>query len=255
MSKQIVKKILDHPDKDEIISKLVIGISGSDIKDWLEAKYPNDSRLVLSERSLKLFNDNYLDIYQTIKEDLQKVQQNQNNKQIGIEEELQLTLQNNSAYKNHLTKLAKKEVDIKEIITNMVLAIETRASQVFDSIQEDPRNINTRMDRILIEWFDTLGNILEKYHKIVNEAPDQIVQHNFTVQVVDQHINVIQETIKEVLSNFDVEVSLHFMEVLNEKLQKVKMANNLPVSADTRLMEAKLLNESIQLKIDQDGNK
>ena len=63
-----------------------------------------------------------------------------------------------------MIELAGKEVDIKSMITNMIVAIESRAAQVFDTIQEDPRNMRT--DRILIEWFDTLGNILEKYHNV-----------------------------------------------------------------------------------------
>jgi len=43
MNKNALKKILEHPDKDEIISKLVIGITPKDIHDWLSAKYINAS--------------------------------------------------------------------------------------------------------------------------------------------------------------------------------------------------------------------
>ena len=65
MSKAALKKILDHPDKDEIISKLVIGQSSKDVHDWLESKYTNvsEAKFVVSEKSLTSFQSNYLDIY------------------------------------------------------------------------------------------------------------------------------------------------------------------------------------------------
>ena len=57
MNKPAYKKILDHPDRDEIISKLVIGISSNDIHDWLQAKYTNvnEAKFVLSEKLIKSF--------------------------------------------------------------------------------------------------------------------------------------------------------------------------------------------------------
>ena len=60
-----LKKILDHPDLEEIISKLLIGISSKDIHSWLKSKYTNvsESKFVISEKALISFQDNYLDLY------------------------------------------------------------------------------------------------------------------------------------------------------------------------------------------------
>lgn len=248
MSKSNLDKILNHIDKEEIISKLILGVSAKDISEWLEAKYTNASerKYVLSEKMIKNFQDNYLDLYTHIKEDLLKSKQNL---QLSPEEQIELSVKNNKAYKEKMLELAGKEIDIKTMITNMILAIETRAAQVFDAIQEDPRN--TRTDRILIEWFDTLGNILEKYHKLVNGAPDQIIQHNVKLQVVDQHVNVFYDVIKEVLSQIDVETSLYFMEVFNEKISKLKAPDKDISNPELRLAEAKILNESINNKLNE----
>lgn len=248
MNKSNLDKILNHIDREEIISKLIIGISAKDIHEWLEAKYTNASerKYVLTEKIIKNFQDNYLDLYSYIKEDILKTKQNL---QLSPEEQLELSVKNNKNYKEKMLELAGKEIDIKSMITNMIVAIETRAAQVFDTIQEDPRNMRT--DRILIEWFDTLGNILEKYHKLVNGAPDQVIQHNVTLQVVDQHINVFYEVIKEVLSQMDVETSLYFMEVFNEKISRLKAPDKENVTTDLRLAEAKILNENINNKLNE----
>jgi hypothetical protein len=151
-----------------------------------------------------------------------------------------------------MLELAGKELDIRQIITNLCVAIEMRLAQVFDEIQEDPRNINTRVDRLLIDYTEALGNILEKYYKFTEEPAGQVIQHNVTLQVVDQHISVFHDVIKEILSQMDLETSLYFMEVFNEKMAKLKLPSEKEaVSTETRLAEAKLLNETISKKINE----
>ena len=219
MNKNALKKILDHPDKDEIISKLVIGISSQDIYEWLKAKYTNvsEAKFVVAEKSIKSFQDNYLDIYTVIQEDMSK---SKTALASSTEDQLVLSIQHNPTYKNKMLELAGKELDIRQIVTNLCVAIESRLAQVFDAIQEDPANINTRVDRLLIDYAEVLGNILEKYYKFTEVPVNQTVQHNVTLQVVDQHISVFHDVIREVLSQMDLETSLYFIEVFNDLCAK-----------------------------------
>jgi hypothetical protein len=252
MNKTSLEKILQHPDKDEIISKLIIGISPKTITEWLKGKYTNvdESKFVISEKTIKSFKDNYLDIYKILKEDFDKTK---NALATNAEDQLMLSVQNNPTYKNKMIELASQEIDIKKMLANMIIAIETRAAQIFDSIQEDPRNINSRNDRVLREWFDTLGANLERFHKLVNGAPDQIIQHNITLQAVDQHISVFHDVIRDVLSKMDLESSMYFMELFNERMSKLKQPDTNNMSTEERLVEAKILNETITKKINETG--
>lgn len=251
MNKNALKKIIDHPDKDEIISKLVIGVSAHDVHEWLQVKYTNISEIkfVISEKSIKSFQENYLDIYNLIQEDIAK-------SKVAVatntQEDLTLAVQNNSAYKSKMMELASKEIDVRKIIANLCVAIETRLAQVFDEIQSDPRNINTRIDRLLIEYTDTLGNILEKYYKFTEAPTNNVVQHNVTLQVVDQHISVFHDVIRDVLSQMDLQTSLYFMEVFHKKMESLKNPDkdNL-LNTDMKLAEAKLLNETITQKLNE----
>jgi hypothetical protein len=250
MNKNALRKILDHPDKDEIISKLVLGIPTKDVHEWLKGKYTNVSEIkfVIPEKSIKSFQDNYLDLYSMIQEDLVK---SRTAIATSTEDDLQLNIKNLPAYKSIMLKSAEEELDIRQIIKRMVVGLETRFSQVFDEIQEDPRNINTRIDRLMIEYAEVLGGLLEKCYKFT-EVPiaNQVVQHNVTLQVVDQHISVFYDVIKEVLSQMDLETSLYFMEVFNEKMTKLKAPDKeTGTSSEMRLVEAKLLNETINKKI------
>lgn len=251
MNKSSLNKILHHPDKDEIISKLVIGISSKDINEWLSSKYTNvnESKFVISEKSLKSFQSNYLDIYNLIQEDISKSKSALTN---ATEDELVLSVQNNPTYKNKMLELAGKEIDIRHIVANLCVAIESRLAQVFDTIQEDPRNINTKVDRLLIDYAEVLGNVLEKYYKFTEEPANQTIEHKVTLQVVDQHISVFHDVIKEVLSQMDLETSLYFMEVFNEKMAKLKPPSEKDIpNTDARLVEAKLLNETINKKLNE----
>ena len=251
MNKTALRKILDHPDKDEIISKLVIGISSKDIHDWLKVKYTNVSEIkfVIAEKSIKSFQYNYLDIYNMINADLAK---SKSALAASTEDQLALSVQNNPTYKSKMLELAGKELDIRQIITNLCVAIESRLAQVFDEIQEDPRNINTRVDRLLIDYAEVLGNILEKYYKFTEVPVNQTVEHKVTLQVVDQHISVFHDVIRKVLSQMDLETSLYFMEVFNEEFSKLKLpAEKDGPNTEVRLAEAKLLSETINKKINE----
>lgn len=251
MNKTALKKILEHPDKEEIISKLIIGIPPKDINEWLSSKYTNVSELkfVIAEKSIKSFQDNYLDIYNTIQQDLAKTKLAVSN---STEKELELTINNLPAYKSVMLKTANEELDIRLIVKRLCVAIETRLSQVFDEIQEDPRNINTRVDRLLLDYGETLGNLLEKYYKFTEAPPDTIVQNNITLQAVDQHITVFHDVIKEVLSQMDNESSLYFMEIFSQKMAKLKPPSPSEViGTDIRLAEAKVLNETITKKLNE----
>jgi len=244
-----LKKILDHPDQQEIIAKLVLDYAAKDIHEWLAGKYTavSESKLVLSEKAIKTFKDNYLDVYNMIQDDIKKTKQAI---ATNTEAELQLAISNNPTYKGKMLELAGKEIDIRQMIRNLAMAIETRLGQIFDEIQEDPRNINTRVDRVLIEYAELLGSLLEKYYKLTENSADQVVQHNITLQVVDQHISVFHDVIKEILSSLDLESSMLFMELFNQKMAKLKtpVPEQFP-NTDLRLAEAKVLNETINQKL------
>jgi hypothetical protein len=251
MNKNALKKILGHPDREEIIGKLVLDYPAKDIHDWLAAKYTvvSEVKFVIAEKSIKTFKENYLDVYSMIQEDMIKTKQAV---AASTVEQLELAVKNNPTYKSKMLELAGKEIDVRSMVAHLCVAIETRLAQVFDQIQDNPENINTKVDRLLIDYAEVFGNILEKYYKFTEAPIDQVVQHNVTLQVVDQHISVFHEVMREVLSQMDLETSLFFMEVFSEKMAKLRPPTPEQVpNTDTRLAEAKLLNETINKKLNE----
>src|SRR5208283_4407555 len=99
------KKILEHPDKDELISKLCIGVPPCDITAWLQSKYSNinEKKFVISESTLKSFQSTYLDFYQDLLQDLSKTKT-----AITAGEEvdsIELAIKKNHSYEDAMIKL------------------------------------------------------------------------------------------------------------------------------------------------------
>lgn len=245
------KKILNHPDREELIAKLVCGIEPSDIHEWLKVKYDNinDAKFVITEKTIKTFKTQHLDFYNDMQIDLAKTK---TAIATSSQDQLQLAIKSNPAYKDALLRVANNELDIEKTMAMLAINIETRMAQVFDEMMEDPRNINTKIDRMFNEYADTLGNLLDKYHKWKEKpVPDQVIQHNVTLQVVDQHISVFHDVIKEVLSQMDLETSMYFLEVFNDKMGKLKQPVQQNISQDMKMADVKMLSESINQKINQ----
>lgn len=250
---KVVEKILSHPDSTELLEKLMIGIEPRDVSANLAIRYsnPGEKKFVISEKDLKSFKDNYLDMYKYIKEDLAKVKASSSN--MDQELELALAIKGNSAYKEALTKLATNELDIKTMMVNSIAAVETLLSQIYNEIQESPDNINTRTARVFNETLDRFYKALEQYDKIVLKSPDMTIAHTMTITHIDSHIQVIQEALRETIAYFDVEVGLKFIEVMTEKLNKLNLPTEIKtIPTEHRLAEAKIVNEQINERLNND---
>src|SRR5260221_3714899 len=190
-------RILQHPDKEEIVSKLVTGVKPKPIVDWLKLKYPeqNQTHLRLGQKVLKEFLDGNLDLYATIQSDVQSSKNN------TLDKDISLSLKNNKTYRERINEIANKEVDIKVMLVNMETLLRDRVEQVFDKIQQNPESL--KPDYVLIKYLELMMNYAEKYDKIVNQSPDQIIQHNVSVQVMDQYVVLLQNCIRATLAQID----------------------------------------------------
>ena len=244
----IAIKILEHPDKDEIISKLLSGTPVADIHEWLTSKYINEGedKFVLSQKVISTFKKDYLDMYNAIRDDLTKTKTSQ----LSPETQLGLEVQGSPTYRKTLEKYLDSELDIKILAKRSLAAMESRIEQIFDLIQEDPRNI--KIDRTLIEWFNTFNALMEKYDTIQNGSLENInIQNNINIQVLDEHINVVYKIIKDILSKLDYDTSLVFIDMFNEEMQKIKPQEKESLPLDVRLTEVKLMNETVLDKLEK----
>jgi hypothetical protein len=244
-----LSKIINHPDKEEIVAKLVLDITPQEVNAWLREKYEivGDAKLVIGVATLKKFKDEYLDLYKTIQNDAMAMYSH------SVEEAPNtdpLALVNSSKeYKRLLHDYLEKEVDLKTLMKEMIVAVRARIEQLFVLMQQNPHQ--TKPDYVMIQWVQTLTNLLEKQENIINGSPDKIIQqNNINIQILDQHVNVFQKVIREVISRLDYETSLLFVDILNEELTKLKPTVESVIPIDLRLSEVRKLEQNISNQLD-----
>lgn len=231
-------KLISHPLSQQIISKLVSGIRAKDVSEWLKLEYPNknESHLRLSSSLLNDFLSQNLDLYATLKKDIGAVKSEEPNKKISA------SLRNNKTYQERLAEMADHEIDVKKLMHNTGVLIQTRLEQYYDRMMQNPEN--TKPDYGLIKYFELLLNYVDRYDRVINKSPDQIIQHNVSVQVMDQYVAALQDCIRSTLAEVDPDAAFLFMEKFNEllpKLQLPEVVQPKSMSVNDRLLEAQVL--------------
>jgi hypothetical protein len=213
--------ILNHPKRNEIVSKLLNGISPKEISIWLKTLF-NDSdeaHLRLSQKIIEQFSkSDFLNYEKHLNSDIAAAQN-------GDEKALN-SLKNNKTWKQRVDSLLEEKVDIKDRLNKMELLVRDRMEQVFDSIQNNPQG--TRGDHVLIKYFEHYLKLLETYNKTINLAPDMIIQHNHTVDYIDKRTAFLQDSIYEILEEMDPEFATIFLDKLNQKLATLQYNEEEP---------------------------
>lgn len=230
-------KILAHPDKAEIISRIISGQSVRDIAEWLKLRYPDDPDKQLSANNLNDFRKKHLNIQgadiNELKDQTKALKQELEN------EEIKQLVKQNPTYKERMQEIKSAEVDWKLKLVQLANVLESRAETIYNRQLANPDN--TKLDYAFVQYMDRVLKIAEDIKKLEG-APDQIIQHNVTIQTVETYTNVIQEALRQTLAEIDTETANLFMEKYQENLAKLKPGSSLSKPSSI---------EEIGLKIDK----
>lgn len=231
-----LEQILNHPEKDKIIGKLVSGETPKQVSEYLKIKFnlKDEAHLRVARTTLTEFVDKYMNQYQALTQLLEDEREGKVNKKIAA------SLLETKAWRERVLQETEEEINLKRKILDFLHKMEVRAEQIFDRIQEDPRIV--KHDYVMIKYFENLISAIEKADKLINERPDQLIQHNVTIQMVEQHSVAFQEAIRDLLKELDPETSARFMELMIEKMHSMELPEELkppkPKTMEKRLAEA-----------------
>lgn len=240
--------IISHPDKEEIIKKLFLGLSAKSVSDWLKTKYSTQetNHLRLSQKTIQDFIDSgYLNAYDKLKEDVVATKQGRN-----LDDKIADSLLNSKTYRERINELADDKIDVKKKIVQMETLISSRFEQVFDRIQSDPSSIGAKGDYALIKYYEQWIKTIEFYNKAIDLAPTNIVQHNHTVEYIDKRTSYLQEAIRELLFEMEPEMASKFWEKLQNKLNNFSYKEQTPEQitiGKIEQLEASFLNEETNI--------
>lgn len=240
------KKILDHPEVQGIIDKLMMGETPKDVSSYLKHKYdkPDENHLRLSASLLDKFLKNYCNT----SDFMNKMVKDEKNG--ALDKQIADSLLNNKTWKERLANLTDEKIDIEKRLIQQIHIMDVRAEQIFDKIQENPGS--TKLDYVMTKYFELSTMLLEKADKIINKAPDQRIEHVHTVQMVEQQSAVFQNAIRRVIARLEPDRANEFMELLAEEMSELKSPQlEAPVTVASSQKEVTKVEEKA-LELDKD---
>lgn len=234
-------KIVNHPDKEEIVHWLTNGVSVREVERRLMDKYSKSSQehLKVSFSSIQEFKKKYLNISGKVLSDIKEAQKLTN--AWGRQKANQEAVQNLSAYKEAISRIAKNELDITEEIIKVFSIIELRMEALYNKLVNGD-NRDKDSERILQTYLDQFMRVLDQHKKYVEGYREQ-VDVNVNVSVMSEQISVLREAIREILSEIDVALVPIFMEKLNAKMRDLVIRDTSTSGGHAALLDRALSGE------------
>jgi len=212
------KKVLHHPDKDEIIRRLNDGESIRTTAAWIKQKYKNNKSLQVSTVTLQQFRKQHLNLDGKVLKDIQEVSKTQK-KQLE-EQVLQKQLEASNAYQEKINEIAGSRLDVGKRILQLDRVIESRIEHYYNLALTGELPAG-KADRELRDFIDRAITLLEKYKKYVEGMADHTVDYNVNITVMNDQISVIRNVVREIISEMDADVAMRFMDKFNSKLTQL----------------------------------
>jgi hypothetical protein len=209
-------KIINHPDKERIIEKLLSGESVKEIETWLEKKYPRSKRLHVSYMTLQKFRSDNLNIKGDVLEDI-KNKKNEIDKK-NIELETKMIVQSSNAYRQKIDEIASSELDVTRRLLEMDRLVNSRIEHYFNLLETGG---SIKEDKIFLEYVNTMKSLMQDWKKYIEGFADKKIEHNINVNIVNEHARILKETILEILREMDPKLIPTFVEKVNYKMRQL----------------------------------
>lgn len=212
-------KILNHPDKEDIISWLTDGESVREVEKRLNQRYPkkNQHHLRVSASTIQAFKAQHLNlkgkILNDIKEHSRLAQQlvNMTTKQEVVEA--------TSAYQQAIAKIAENELNSNEQIIKVFYIVESRIEDLFERVTQG-EFLNKDAEKLLQGYLDQFMKAFEQHKKYI-EGVKETSETNININIMNDQVSVLREAIRETLMEIEPEIAMIFMDKLNGKMRNL----------------------------------
>jgi len=222
------KKILNHPDKEDLIHKLLEGDSVKSIEAWIKKKYPRTRRLHVSYMTLQKFRKENLNIKGELLDDIK-------NKRIeidkeAIEAETKMVLNNSSAYQKKIEEIATTELDVAKRLLEMDKIIGARIEHYYNVLETGGGSI--KEDKVFIEYINTMKSLMQDWKKYIEGVADHKIDHNININIVNEQAQALKEVVLDILQELSPELVGVFVNKLDYKLRSLDSNNIKLIEGD-----------------------
>lgn len=207
-------KILNHPHKDEIISKLISGESVKEVEEWLRKKHPKSKRLHVSYMTLQKFRKEHLNLEGEVLEDIKNARFDSDKSTQSAE--IRAVIASSSAYQNKISEIASSELDVTRKLLEMNQLINSRIEFYFNALNGE--NSGIKEDKIFLEYLGMYRGVMQDWKKYVEGVADKTVEHNININVINEQIGLLKNVVYEVLQEIQPDLIPIFVEKINSKL-------------------------------------
>ena len=207
------KKVLAHPDKENIIKLLLEGESVKSVESWLKEKYPRKKRMHISYMTLQKFRSDHLNLRGEVLDDIK-------NRRIEVdkeaaEAEARMIVKNSSAYLQKIDEIASTELDVAKRLLEMDALINSRIEFYFNVLQNGG---SIKEDKVFIDYINTMKSLMQDWKKYIEGFADQKIEHNININVINEHARILRESVMDILSELHPELVSKFVTRLNSRL-------------------------------------
>lgn len=229
------KKILKHPDKEEIIRKLNNGESVRGVESWLKGKYPNNKNMWVTSVTLQAFRKEKLNLEGKVLKDIQEAKESERRQ---IESAvLQKQLESTNAYQEKIQEIANTQLDVHTQIAQLNAVVEQRISYWYNMIASGEA-LPAKADNELRKYIEQQVLILQQYKKLVEGMADKTIDYNINVTVLNDQISLIRDAIRETIAELGTEKAMIFMDKLNRRLNQVSYRPSIAAPVNMKELQS-----------------
>jgi hypothetical protein len=225
------KKIMKHPDKEEIIRMLNDGESVRKVAAWTKEKYPTNKGLHLSTVTIQKFRKDNLQLEGKVLKDIQEASVVQ---QRALEEQQrEVQLAETNAYQDKINEIADTHLDVASKIMQLDGIIEDRMEYWFNAIKTGEAEPKAA-DKEMRQYMDRQMALLQQYKKFIEGIADKTVEHNVNVTVMNEQITMLRDVIRDIIEEFNPDLAMVFVEKLNSKLNNLEYLPQVSDGVDAK---------------------
>lgn len=213
------EKVAYHPDRDEIIERLLSGESVNTVASWLKAKYPNKQRNQISYLTLQRFRKDHLKLQGEVLREIKQTSHALTTERIVAQREAALV--ESKPYEAAKLKIAQDVLSREQLI----LDIQDKCWQRIKMLESEELNYKT--ETVLVQYISELRQLMSDYHKMLVDMEKLEKKGNASqvnVQIVqeqaEEQVNTMKTVVKEVLQEMSPELIPVFLEKIKERLEQ-----------------------------------
>ena len=213
-----MSKVLRHPDKEDIIARLISGDSVKEVDNWLKSKYPRKKRLHISYMTLQKFRSENLNLRGGVLEDIK-------NKRSEVDKasaaaEAKMIIESSSAYQEKISEIVSNEMDVTKRLLEMESLINSRIKYYYDLLNNGG---SLREDKIFLEYISALKGIMQDWKKYIEGVADQKIEHNVSVSVINNHAEILKSAVLDVLNEMNPELVGVFIDRVSSRMREMTL--------------------------------